>query len=245
MREHRFDEIDQVGQETLEVISSANKFNIWMYDTIKPYLKGKVLEIGSGIGNISDYLYKDGFNLMLSDIRQNYVSTLRKKYAGNKNFINAKVLDLADPDFDNKYANLFNSFDCIFALNVVEHIEKDNEALSNCHKLLKKDGHLIILVPAYSWLYCNFDKKLGHFRRYTSSKLIKLFNQNELNILHKQYFNFMGILGWLVSGKILKKKTIPGDQMRLYNRLVPIFKVIDRIFFHSVGLSTVVVGKKL
>ena len=59
-------EIDLEGLETLNVIEKANKFNKWMYDTIKPHCKGKILEIGSGIGNISEYFIKDNQNIVLN-----------------------------------------------------------------------------------------------------------------------------------------------------------------------------------
>ena len=55
-KEFEFTENDYVGEKTLDVIAEADKFNDWMYNTIKPFINGKVLEIGSGIGNISKFL---------------------------------------------------------------------------------------------------------------------------------------------------------------------------------------------
>ena len=45
--------IDEEGLETLNAIANANLFNEWMYSRIAPYCSGHILEIGSGIGNIS------------------------------------------------------------------------------------------------------------------------------------------------------------------------------------------------
>ncbi|MCC6516189.1 MAG: class I SAM-dependent methyltransferase, partial [Chitinophagales bacterium] len=58
MYDFHFKEIDADGQTTLEAIDKADNFNEWMYQTIKPFCKGKVLEIGSGIGNISRYFLR-------------------------------------------------------------------------------------------------------------------------------------------------------------------------------------------
>ena len=58
-------EIDLEGLETLSVIEKANKFNKWMYETIKPYSKGRILEIGCGIGNISEFFINDNFDIVL------------------------------------------------------------------------------------------------------------------------------------------------------------------------------------
>ncbi|MDD4754877.1 MAG: hypothetical protein PHG29_02255, partial [Prolixibacteraceae bacterium] len=70
------------GTETLKVISDANNFNRWMYETIKPFCKGHVLEIGSGIGNISQFLLSDGYEVTLSDINSSYLEILDKRFSG-------------------------------------------------------------------------------------------------------------------------------------------------------------------
>ena len=239
-----FEEDDIIGETTLNVIAEANKFNRWMYETIKPFCKGKVLEIGSGIGNISDYFMQDDFEILLTDIRQGYCEKLKSKFSENKCFLGTEIMDLTDPDFDIKFENHLEQYDTVFALNVVEHIYDDTLALKNCKKLLKKDGHLIILVPSYQKLFNNFDTELGHYRRYTKASLSTIFLNAKFDIIKKRYFNFIGIFGWYVSGNLLKRKSIPGNQMSLFNILVPIFKIVDLIIFRSIGLSTILIGKK-
>jgi 2-polyprenyl-3-methyl-5-hydroxy-6-metoxy-1,4-benzoquinol methylase len=244
MSQFEYKENDNVGSETLEVVGKADKFNKWMFDTIRPFCKGEILEIGSGVGNISYFFLQDGASITLSDIRTSYCEKLKSKFSDKHGLVRVKCIDLADREFELKYNNLFNRFDTVFALNVVEHIFDDNLAVENARKLLKKNGHLIILVPAYQSLFNGFDKHLEHYRRYTKSSLSPLLNNAGLKIIHRQYFNIVGILGWFVSGKIQKNKIIPSGQMGLYNLLVPIFKVIDLLTLNKWGLSVVVVGKK-
>lgn len=55
---------DILGYSILKSISGADKFNRWMYETIKPFCKGRILEIGGGIGNISQYFLNDGARLV-------------------------------------------------------------------------------------------------------------------------------------------------------------------------------------
>ena len=69
-----------VGYKTLQTINNAKRFNQWMYKTIRPFIYGKVLEIGSGIGNLSELLLKDGFELTLSDYETGYLSILRENF---------------------------------------------------------------------------------------------------------------------------------------------------------------------
>jgi 2-polyprenyl-3-methyl-5-hydroxy-6-metoxy-1,4-benzoquinol methylase len=244
MKEIDHKEIDQVGSDTLDLISDAGRLNQWMYDTIKPHCKGKILEIGSGVGNISEFFLKDGSPLMLSDIREVYCNRLEEKFSAEKSLQGIQLIDLTDPNFDAKFKHFFDSFDTVFALNVVEHIYDDSLAIANCRKLLKDDGNLVILVPSYQSLFNGIDKSLDHYRRYNKKTLSDLFLKNNYTIQSKHYFNFMGIFGWFISGKLQKNDSIPGGQMRLYNMLVPIFRIIDVLVLRTWGLSTIVVGRK-
>jgi hypothetical protein len=110
--------------------------------------------------------------------------------------------------------------------------------------LLKTGGTLVILVPAYQFLYNKFDKELEHYRRYTKASLNSLFKKANFKIIHNQYFNAIGILGWFVSGRLLGNNLIPEDQMKAYNTLVPIFRILDKLVLNIFGLSVITVGKK-
>ncbi len=244
MSEFEFKEEDRQGLSTLETISRADKFNKWMFDTIYPYCNGRILEIGSGIGNISQFFINENAVITLSDIRENYCQHLKNRFSESTTLEEVLLINLTDPEFEKKYQHYVKSFDTIFALNVVEHIEDDVLALKNCKFLLKDGGRLLILVPAFQSLYCSFDLELGHYRRYTRKTLRKLYEENQFQIEYSRYFNAMGILGWIFSGKILKKKTIPEGQMGIYNKLVPVFKLIDKILLQVIGLSVILVGKK-
>lgn len=235
---------DPVGLETLEALSGADKFNEWMYQTIRPYAQGPVLEIGSGIGNISQFFLRDGFEITLTDLRGEYCGLLEEKFGDNPRLLGLEQIDLIDPNFEQKYASQLGKYNTVYALNVVEHIEDDALAIENCYKLLQKNGNLIILVPAYNWLYNNFDKLLGHYRRYNRRKLSKLFVQNNFKIIHRQYFNMAAMAGWFWYGKVLGKKVLPKGPVSTYNRLVPIFKFADKCVFNQIGNSVIVIGKK-
>lgn len=116
--------------------------------------------------------------------------------------------------------------------------------ITNCQKLLKKGGQLIILAPAFQSLYNDFDQELGHYRRYTRIKLENLFLTCNFQIIKSQYFNAAGIAGWFVSGRLQHHKIIPTGQLRLFDRLVFFFKVFDYLIINSFGLSVITVGKK-
>ena len=235
---------DQAGHATLEIIADAKKFNRWMYDEIRPYLKGKVLELGSGIGNISELVLQDGFDTVLSDYNDFYTNYLEQKMVGYTNLDAILSIDLQASAFESVYAGLQQKFDSIFLLNVIEHLANDDSAICNCRFMLKPGGHLVVLAPSYNFLYCDLDRKLGHYRRYSVNSLAGLLIKNRMTVVNKKYFNLAGITGWFLWGKILKRPLLQHRSMKLFNTAVPIFRVADKLTFNKIGLSAIVTGKK-
>ena len=235
---------DEVGMQTLTFLSKTDALNEWVYQSIQPYLKGEILEIGSGIGNISKFLIRDNYSVTLSDYNPEYCQILKKNYGHLPNIKGIEQINLQNDSYQDDYFLMKESFDTIFLLNVIEHIKDDEKAVTICKFLLKKGGNLIMLAPSYSFLYCRMDKELGHFRRYTLSKLAALCSNAGLNVIHKQYFNVLGIAGWLVSGKLLTHPSLRKNELDLFNKLVPLAKLLDRLVMKSIGLSSIIIAKK-
>ena len=101
MRKFKYEEDDYSGEQTLISIAAATKFNKWMYDTIKPYCKGKILELGSGTGNISQFFLNDNKSITASDIRKNYRQYLMQTYVNYE--LEVLNIDMVHPEFDQKY----------------------------------------------------------------------------------------------------------------------------------------------
>jgi SAM-dependent methyltransferase len=236
---------DSVGLETLQLFAKAERFNRWLYDAIAPYCKGDILEIGSGIGNISKFfLEKRNNQVSLSDFRADYCNILKLQFANNAHLNGVFQLNMSIPGFLDKYPQLLGQFDTVVALNLIEHIKDDKLAIQNCKKLLRQEGNLVILVPAFQCLYNSLDKELGHFKRYNKKKLSGLLINEEMKVVYNSYFNSVGIVGWWISGSVFKSKIISGRQLNFYNKLVPVFRLIDKLTFNIAGLSVVVVAKK-
>lgn len=235
---------DPIGKETLESFSRTKRFNKWQYGTVSRYLYGDILEIGSGIGNISTLLLKNNSSVTLSDLRKSYCNTLQEKF---NNVITLKSIiqvNLTEPDFEKSYSQLLGKFDTIIALNVIEHIKDDGAAIENCRKVLRPGGQIIIQVPAFQWLYNSLDKGLGHYKRYTQKSLAKLVTNHGLTVQDSRYFNLAGIPGWWLSGFLLKKQIIPRKQIMIFDNLVPLFRIADKLTINRIGLSLITVVKK-
>jgi 2-polyprenyl-3-methyl-5-hydroxy-6-metoxy-1,4-benzoquinol methylase len=232
------------GTETLEIISEANQFNKWMYRTIRPHCCGNMLEAGSGIGNISRFFVDDGSAITLSDYDSGYFQLLKQKFGGYTNLQDIIRMDLSDEYLEEHHPALLGKYDTVFALNVVEHIANQEQALLNAYKLLRKGGRFVILVPAFQRLYNGFDEQLSHHRRYSTNSLTSIMRTAGFDVVFSRYFNFAAILGWFFFGNLLRNRVIPGSQLKLYDALVPVWKVIDVFLNRIAGLSIIQVGER-
>ena len=235
---------DPAGFETLEIFSDAPAVNRWLYEKICGQVGGQVLEIGSGIGNISGFLLKDHSEVSLSDLRPEYLRILEQKFTGHPHLRGIYNLDLAHTDFRNRYAELMEKFDTVIALNVIEHISDDLAAIRNAESMLRNGGKLVVLVPAFPKLYNSLDRELGHYRRYTKSGLAKRLTSAGLQNSDSRYFNAAAIMGWWVSGKLLGDKIISHSKLHFYNRLVPLFRILDPMVSPFAGISLIATGIK-
>lgn len=147
-------------------------------DLVQRYLKSKdkILDFGCNYGHSTRLLQSlgyDTFGLDISDEAIGYGRSL-----GIKNiFLESE-----------KYFPP-NSFDAIISLDVLEHIEDDKNALKNLLNLVRPNGIIVIMVPAYMFLWGVQDTISHHYRRYTLKKLIDLSNSVGAEVIRKSYFN--------------------------------------------------------
>ncbi len=225
------------GVSTLLALSSLRRFNRWMYETVAPHLGNRVLEVGAGLGNITTFLAQREL-VVATDISSLYLDYLRNRFGSRPN-VRIRYLDLADVPVE-EFRRL--ELDTIVCLNVLEHIEGDVSALERLRDVLAAGGKLILLVPAYQSLYGTLDRELGHYRRYSRKELQEKLRATGFRLLELQHFNAAGILGWAVNGLLLRRKKLPPFQLKLYNLLLPLFK-IERLFRLPFGLSLITVAE--
>ncbi len=212
-----------------------------MYEQAKPNLKGTILEIGSGRGTYSKLIIKDFPNnkIILSEIDENYIDQLHKTF--DNRLVSTIKLNIEEKsDFVQ-----IESFDSAFALNVLEHVEHDVDALNNLYEKLNSKGTLTILVPAHQFLYNCMDKSVGHYRRYNKKLIKEKIAHTKFKIKKLFYFNAISIPGWYWSGNILKKDILSENKMKLFDKLVPVLKFIEtHILRKTIGMSLVAVLEK-
>lgn len=184
-------------------LSRINRYNRWIWHTVQPFCGRRVLDVGCGIGNITQYMLARELVIGL-DVLPEFVAEIKARFNCAKNF-DAFCYDICDP-FVLELSRF--EFDTITCLNVLEHIEDDRLALWHMNSLLVPNGRLILLVPAHRWLYGTMDATDHHFRRYTKQELVMKMIDARFMVLENFYFNSIGILGWFLNGRVLKRKFV-------------------------------------
>lgn len=230
---------EDCGKVFLESLSGAINFNTWMVETFRHHLGDRILEVGSGIGNISRLLPIRS-HLTLSDISERYLQILGKLYSEN-NCVRLYKLDLESATDFNGLEDGF--YDTIVCLNVLEHIKDDFGALRRLHGKMSEGGRLILLVPQYPSLYGSYDELIHHYRRYERGALKKLLQECGFNVIALKNFNFTSVPAWWLNACLLKRKRLEQAQVALFDFCVPVIKRLE-LLLPLPGISLIAIAEK-
>lgn len=226
---------------TLNIIRESHRYNQWIYSLLEPYLSGVVLDIGSGLGDITSLFVRPQVEeVILSDCDENLVLKLREQTFALKKY-RSVVLDISQDDVMARFDS--RRVDTVTCVNVLEHIERDIDALCRIRNMLKPEGRLVILVPALQFLYGTLDVCVGHQRRYTKETLRTKMQLAGFKIETCCYMNIFGILTWFLAGRILKQKEFSKNVCNQLDKIVPLLRWIEQRFCLPWGQSLIMVGR--
>ncbi len=229
---------ERYGHNVLHEMKHANRYNKWIAKLSHKYIGKHLLELGSGIGNMSIRLTGQ-HRLTVSDYEPAYIDMLSSMFEHREDVEIAKVDITKDEDFE---AIKDKKIDTVIAYNVLEHIDDDGAVLDRIYKLLPKNGTLIIIVPQYQSLFSSFDEELEHKRRYDKLSLRSLLINNGFDCEKTKDVNWLGIFGWYLNGIILKRKRFSKIQLKMFDLMVPILKLTHGLSLP--GLSIMAIAKK-
>lgn len=232
-------DFEKANTYTLKLLKEADAYNRWIFQRISPWLGNKILEVGCGIGNITEMLISRG-KIFVSDINRKYLQIVEDRFRNNPNFQKAILWDISKEPPE----ELYNAIDTILCCNVLEHVKDDDSVLKNFYQLLSSGGRLIILVPAMKILYNSLDQELGHLRRYSKKEIIMKLKSNSFKILYIGFFNILGIIGWFINGNILRRQLLTQKQIIVFNKFVPILSRLEKVIPSFIGLSIIATGEK-
>ena len=231
--------MEYIGNE-LDDFKLANNWKRYFASIIRPYLKGSIIEVGAGIGATTKLLC-DGSQKewVCLEPDHNFIKILKQEYKNNRIPKCCKIIK-----GEIKNIPKTKAFDVILYIDVIEHIENDKEELLNALKFLNYGGYLIILSPAHNKLYSQFDKSIGHFRRYNKKLLTSIIPKS---LILKKII-YLDAVGMLLSygNKIFLKQSNPNKKQILFwdKCIIPLTKIFDKLLFYSVGKSILGIWQK-
>jgi SAM-dependent methyltransferase len=223
-------------------MSKAENYRRWQFEIVAPHLRGRVLEVGGGIGNFTPELA--GVAKWVTSIEPNaycYARLLER----TKGLPNVQVENVTVEALDSQ-VSAAHTFDTIILMNVLEHIKDDLGVLRRLKQRLAAGGQIVVLVPAGAWAFGSLDERLGHYRRYSRKSARALMAGLGLAVEKLRYYNFIGIWAWWWNVKVTQRQGQNDAQIRLFDRyFVPLISRIEKVLPPPLGQSLLVVGRQI
>jgi SAM-dependent methyltransferase len=228
------------GQD-LEALADIRRYQSWLLESFRPRLVGRrVLEVGAGIGNLSEQYVDETSEAVLVEPAENLAGRLRDR------FVNHKHVRTIGGSMETAARLLAPaSFESCILVNVLEHVEDDAGMLWHLQDLLKPKGSLLLFVPALPVLYGTLDALVHHHRRYTKASLRRVVEGAGFLVEHLRYFDVLGAVPWFVAGRMLRRPRFDETAARLYDRfVVPVGAALERVYEPPFGKNLVCIASR-
>jgi SAM-dependent methyltransferase len=228
-----------IGGE-LDLFFLAINWKRYVKTNIERYLIGDILEVGAGIGGTTAAMH-DG--------------TAHRWVCLEPDFLNAKrLLKLVRNRWGQKQTYVIagslhalaehSSFDCVLYMDVLEHVQDDRDQIQAAARLVRENGHIVILSPAHQWLFSAFDENIGHLRRYNKEHLRSLMPPGWIQV-KMAYLDSIGALLSLANLVGLRQSMPSSWQIKIWDRFcIPFSRIIDSALRGSCGKSVLAIWRK-
>jgi 2-polyprenyl-3-methyl-5-hydroxy-6-metoxy-1,4-benzoquinol methylase len=231
-----FDDSDAELSSVLSVLEGADNYADWIYRLIRPYLGERVLEVGAGHGALTERLRRDA-HVTATDLSKRCIDALASRFAGDDH-VEVMQADVAALGARRR------EFDSVVLVNVLEHIDDDVTALVELRDLLRPGGRICVFVPAFEGLYSDFDRRIGHRRRYRRSQLVTAFDRAGLGVVEARYVNTVGALAWWLTARQMGRVPTRPWSVQVYDRFVPTIRRLEADRNPRFGQSLLCVGER-
>jgi len=219
-----FDELRgdrQTQHDVLEALAECANHRVWFAAFARPYLGEHPIEIGSGFGDYAKQWIPVVDKFTATEADPALLPGLQAEMAAYSN-VEVKLLLLPTQDRAD--------YSSLIAYNVLEHIEDHVGALESMARLVRPEGHLILVCPAFPFAMSPVDIATGHVRRYTKRSMSEALTDAGLEIVSIRYANSLGLICYYAFTSVMKRQPKIGGTISFYDRLlVPIIRVLERI----------------
>jgi SAM-dependent methyltransferase len=234
----------------LEYADGGKNYYQWLADSFAPQLrdagkgtdaKHRIIEHGAGTGVMSRLLLDRGVGpLALTEPDPKLAAMLKSAFKGRAD---VEVSQATLEDYLVRTGP--GSSDGILSSNVLEHVVDDETCLAAMWTLLRPGGVLALYVPARPELYGEFDRQVGHQRRYLRNELRQKVERAGFEITTLKYRNLIGTAAWFVMGRFLKHRAVGKGSVSLYDHLViPVSRFVEDRIAPPYGLNLLCLAKK-
>jgi SAM-dependent methyltransferase len=232
------DRLEEAMGESLESLEEADNYADWIVDQFAPHLSGTVVELGAGSGTMTERLRSHAKRTVATDVSPVRVQELRARFAG---FDEVEVVEGDGATV----LGAGSDVDAVVMINVLEHIENDVEQLRLIREALAPGGTVAIFVPAFMGLYSDFDRAIGHHRRYTRATLATALSDAGLDVVDLRYMNQPGAFAWWLTARTLGRSPASGPLVTVFDKaVVPVVRRAEQSRAPRFGQSLVAVARK-
>ena len=212
------------------------RYRRYQYDLIAPHCGRTILEVGAGLGEFAEQ-FGDVDRLVLTDVDPGAVDLMARRFAGRPE-VQTRTLALGvAPELDEPVAS-------VVAINVLEHIEDDAGALRSLATAVQPGGSIVLWVPGYQQLYGEFDRKVGHVRRYTPSTLASAVRRAGLDVELVKPVNLLGGIAWWLTVRRGGSTSPDSKLVAVFDRfVVPVTRALERVMRPPFGQSVLCVAR--
>ena len=196
---------------------------------------------GAGLGEFASRFEFDGLKRhVVTDLDPVCVSAMAERFR-HRPEVEARQIDVTKGTLD-----IGSAVSTVVAVNVLEHIEDDGAALRRLAKVVEPGGQIVLWVPAYQQLYGDFDRRIGHFRRYTPKTLRSVMLEAGLMPQYVRPVNLLGGIAWYFAVRRASVGSARPRLLRTYDRIVvPTTRLIERRITPPFGQSVIGVARVL
>ncbi len=232
-----FEEADLALKRTLDELDEhVPNYNEWLRSLVEPASAGRVLEVGAGRGTFTLALLQTADHVVAVEPSDRGCAAISLTTEGDRRVtvVHGYCADAA----------ALGPFDGAVLSNVLEHIEDDVGVLRELRSLVRPGGCVAVFSPAFELLMSDFDRSIGHVRRYRKRDLEQRFERAGFDIVDARYANVPGFFAWLLVARLLKKRPTDSAVSRFYDRLiVPTTRWIESRVAPPFGQSILVIGR--